>query len=254
MRMNRLVEVINSRGYIPIKEIAKMLHVSEMTVRRDLASVEKSGLIKNVNGVLISNPGACAQIQEREYDLLNETQVQNEVKSLIGRFAASMIEPHDCVILDTGTTTEQIARHIPSDLEFEALSFTRNTLELLCHNPNVNIALAGGYYYPRTQLFASEEGVNFIRSIRANKLFISAAGVHEDLGISCANNYEVPIKRAILQSAKQHILVADSSKFGVVRSAYFCDLTDIDIVITDSGLAPEWKSILLERGVTLYQV
>ena len=87
MRMNRLVEVINSRGYIPIKEIAKMLHVSEMTVRRDLASVEKSGLIKNVNGVLISNPGACAQIQEREYDLLNETQVQNEVKSLIGRYS-----------------------------------------------------------------------------------------------------------------------------------------------------------------------
>ena len=162
MRMNRLVEIINSRGYIPIKEIAQLLHVSEMTVRRDLAAVEKSGLVKNVNGVLVSNP--------------------------------------------------------------------------------------------RTQLFAGEDGVNFIRSIRANKLFISAAGIHEDLGISCANSYEVPIKRAILQSAKQHILVADSSKFGVVRSAYFCDLEDIDIVITDTGLSPEWRNILQERGVTLYQV
>lgn len=67
-------------------------------------------------------------------------------------------------------------------------------------------------------------------------------------------SYEVPIKRAILQSAKQHILVADSSKFGVVRSAYFCDLEDIDIVITDTGLSPEWRNILQERGVTLYQV
>ena len=55
-------------------------------------------------------------------------------------------------------------------------------------------------------------------------------------------------------SAKQHILVADSSKFGVVRSAYFCDLEDIDIVITDTGLSPEWRNILQERGVTLSQV
>lgn len=254
MRMNRLVEIINSRGYIPIKEIAPVLHVSEMTVRRDLAAVEKSGLIKNVNGVLVSNFGTSAQALDKEYDLLNETQVQNEVKTLIGRFAATMIAPGDCVIFDTGTTTEQIAMSIPSELEFEALCFTRNVLEKLCRLPHVNIALAGGFYHPRTQLFACEESVNFIRSIRANKLFISAAGVHEDLGISCANSYEVPIKRAILQSAKQHILVADSSKFGVVRSAYFCDLTDIDVVITDSGLSPEWRDILLERGVALYQV
>ena len=93
MRMSRLVEIINSRGYIPIKEIAQLLHVSEMTVRRDLAAVEKSGLVKNVNGVLVSNSGNTVQVLDKEYDLLNETQVQNEVKKLIGRFAATMIVP-----------------------------------------------------------------------------------------------------------------------------------------------------------------
>ena len=98
MRMSRLVEIINSRGYIPIKEIAQLLHVSEMTVRRDLAAVEKSGLVKNVNGVLVSNSGNTVQVLDKEYDLLNETQVQNEVKKLIGRFAATMIVPGDCVI------------------------------------------------------------------------------------------------------------------------------------------------------------
>ena len=251
LRMNRLVDIIHSCGYMPIRDIAQMLKVSEMTVRRDLAAVEKSGLIKNVNGVVVSGTG---QQVNREYIFESETKVQNEAKALIGHFAAGLISPGDCVIFDTGTTTEQIAMAIPPEMDFEALCFTRNTLERLCRLPHVNIALAGGYYYPRTQLFAGEDGVNFIRSIRANKLFISAAGIHEDLGISCANSYEVPIKRAILQSAKQHILVADSSKFGVVRSAYFCDLEDIDIVITDTGLSPEWRNILQERGVTLYQV
>lgn len=114
-----------------------------MTVRRDLAAVEKSGLVKNVNGVLVSNSGNTVQVLDKEYDLLNETQVQNEVKKLIGRFAATMIVPGDCVIFDTGTTTEQIAMAIPPEMDFEALCFTRNTLERLCRLPHVNIALAG---------------------------------------------------------------------------------------------------------------
>lgn len=254
MRMNRLIEIITLRGYIPIKEIAELLHVSEMTVRRDLAAIEKSGLVKNVNGVLIAHKKDGVRIQEKEYDLASETQVQNEAKALIGRFAARMIEPGDCVIFDTGTTTEQIALSLPEDLEFEALCFTRNILNQLCRCPHVSIAFAGGFYHPRTQLFTCEESIQFIRGIRANKLFISAAGIHEDLGISCANNYEVPLKRAILHSARQHILVADSGKFDVVRSAYFCDLSDIHAVITDSGLSREWRGILREHGVALHLV
>ena len=180
--------------------------------------------------------------------------MQNEAKALIGHFAAGLISPGDCVIFDTGTTTEQIARCISPSLEFEALCFTRNILGHLCGLPHATLAMAGGFYHPGTQMFTSDEGVAFIHNIRANKVFISAAGVHEELGISCANSYEVATKRAILKSARQHILVADSSKFGVVRSAYFCDLADIDTVVTDNGLAPEWVSLLKQLGVTLYLV
>ena len=123
------------------------------------------------------------------------------------------------MIFDTGTTTEQIAMAIPPEMDFEALCFTRNTLERLCRLPHVNIALAGGYYYPRTQLFAGEDGVNFIRSIRANKLFISAAGIHEDLGISCANSYEVPIKRAILPVSYTHLYMILVRNAGITCTA-----------------------------------
>ena len=251
LRMNRLVDIIHSCGYMPIRDIAQMLKVSEMTVRRDLAAVEKSGLIKNVNGVVVSGTG---QQVNREYIFESETKVQNEAKALIGHFAAGLISPGDCVIFDTGTTTEQIARGISPSLEFEALCFTRNILGHLCGLPHATLAMAGGFYHPGTQMFTSDEGVSFIHNILANKVFISAAGVHEELGISCANSYEVATKRAILKSARQHILVADSSKFGVVRSAYFCDLADIDTVVTDNGLAPEWVSLLKQLGVTLYLV
>ncbi|MFQ9901152.1 MAG: DeoR family transcriptional regulator [Ruthenibacterium sp.] len=93
LRMNRLVDIIHSCGYMPIRDIAQMLKVSEMTVRRDLAAIEKSGLIKNVNGVVVSGAG---QQVNREYVFESETQVQNEAKALIGHFAAGLISPGDC--------------------------------------------------------------------------------------------------------------------------------------------------------------
>lgn len=254
LRMNRLIEILKSQNYVPIKEIAQRLQVSEMTIRRDLVALQQSLPIKNVNGVLVLNSDRENSPLHKEYNLISEAQVQNEVKALIGRFAATMIHPGDCVILDIGSTTEQLARFLPQDLECEVLCLTRNILNQLCQFPNVSIALPGGYYIPQTELFIGSSGINFIKSIRANKAFISAAGIHEDLGISCANSYEVDAKRAIMHSAQQHILVADSSKFGVVRSSYFCDLSDIHAVITDSGLSPQWRSLLQERGIPVYLV
>lgn len=253
-RWNQLVELVHAQNYLPLKEAAKQLDVSEMTVRRDVEIIEKSGLIRNIKGMLVPGSGAAKEQLVRKYDLLNAAQVQNEVKTRLGRFAADMIEEGECVIFDIGTTVEQIAAHLPADLEFEALCLTRNTLEHLCARPKVRVSLAGGVYRPDTELFISENGVDFVRSIRANKLFLSAAGIHETLGISCANRYELVYKRAILQSARQCILVADSSKFNVVRSAYFCDLSAIHAVLTDKNLSSEWVRILQERHIILYQV
>lgn len=251
-RMSRLIGMVREHGYLPIKEAAAQLSVSEMTVRRDISEMEPSGFVKNVNGVLV----ACTVPEEPEksYNLESEGHVQNEAKTKIGQFAARLIEPGESVILDTGSTTEKIAESIPQSLEFEAICFTFNTFRRLQSLPKASLSLAGGFFHPDTQMFTSGEGVEFIQNIRANKVFVSAAGVHDTLGISCANSYEVPTKRAILKSARQHILVADSSKFGVVRSSYFCDLSDIHTVITDVGLSEEWQARLQNHGITVYLV
>lgn len=253
-RMGRLIEIVQNRGYVPMKEMADLLQVSEMTVRRDLVHHRLSNQVRNVNGVLVPQGGPQGNLSEQDYDLLHETTVQMEKKDRIGRFAASLIEEGDCVSFDVGTTTQQIVPHIHPDLSFEALCLTYNVLEQLCRNPRAGVALAGGFYQPLTQLFASEQGVNFIRTIRSNKVFVSAAGVHPTLGISCANPYEVAFKQAMLQSGNQHILVADSNKFGMVRSAYFCDLSDIHMVITDTDLPLQWVGLLEERGILLHRV
>ena len=129
-----------------------------------------------------------------------------------------------------------------------------NILQQVLQNPNIEIAFSGGHYHTNTQMFESAEGINFIRSVRAHKVFVSAAGIHDQLGVTCINNYEVPTKRAVLLSAAEHILVADSSKFGLVRSAFVAPLTSVNEIVTDSGISDEWKNIIKDMGIKLHIV
>ena len=100
-------------------------------------------------------------------------------------------------------------------------------------------------------MFESPEGIDLIRKTRATKAFVSAAGVHETLGVTCSNNYEVLTKNAILSSSVEKILLVDSEKFGIVKSAYFADLNTFTTIITDSGVSDEWKARIKEMKIQL---
>ncbi len=90
--------------------------------------------------------------------------------------------------------------------------------------------------------------------MRANKAFVSAAGVDEKLGVTCANFHEVETKRAIIESSDIKFLLVDSTKFGKVTAAYFADLKEFDIVITDNGIPEKYLKILRDLGIKCYTV
>ena len=253
-RITNLEEILREKGLVSIKEMAQLLDVSEMTIRRDIRQMEMTGKLKNLNGTLISAANSSFSMVSKKYELHSQAMDQNLEKEAIGTFAASRISAGDSVMFDVGSTIEQIARHVSSDIKFEALCMSLNTLQCLLEKPLAMVAVSGGYYQPSTQMFLSDESARFIRSIRANKVFLSAAGIHEDLGISCANHYEVVAKKALLQSARHHILVADSSKFGMIRSSYFCDLSEIDEIITDDRLPDKWVNLIESRNILLQRV
>jgi len=252
--MNMLVEILKVRNFVSIKELASMLGVSEMTIRRDLKILEQNRIAENIYGTTVYNPAHTVTKSDNEYNFFTELEKQDTQKDSIGKFAASLVEQGDIIIVDTGTTTERIVPHLPTNKDITVLCYNINVLMELRRNPGVKMMFAGGYYHSNTQMFESAEGISFIRSLRAQKVFVSAAGIHEGLGVTCIENYEVPTKRAILKSSLEKILVADSSKFDVVRSAYFCDLSQINTIVTDSGLSDEWKHRLTAMGITLHLV
>ena len=203
---------------------------------------------------MVYNPAHTLVETDKEYSLALEEERRNAEKAAIGAFAASLVAQDDMIIIDTGTTTVHIARNLPTNLHLSVLCYNINILMELRRKPNIQPLFAGGYYHANAQMFESKEGVEFISGIRVQKAFVSAAGVHCQLGVTCINNYEIETKRAILRSSLEKILVADSSKFGRVCAAYCCDMNDIDTIITNKDLSPEWIDQIRSKGIKLYLV
>jgi len=225
-----------------------------MTIRRDLNILEERNLVQLVHGAAIYNKGAVSTTGDKKYELHDEKDKRAREKLAIGEKAVSLIEPHDVIIIDAGTTTEYMARLLPEDIPLTVICFTANVLVEIYKKPSVKIYFAGGYYHRNTQMFESPEGLEMIKRICATKSFISAAGVCQKLGVTCVNQYEVKTKRACIDSSLDNVLLLDSTKFNQIRPSYFAKLTEFNTIITDSGIKPQWKEYINELGITLYVV
>lgn len=246
-RQRELIDILRSRGILPIKTLSGMLGVSEMTVRRDLDALQsRSGAITDASGDALAFAG--------EYNLLDEVKRAYEQKDRIGKFAASLIEMHDVVIIDTGSTTARMLPYVPENQDLTVLCYNANVLFQMLEKQGVQVLFGGGVYHENTEMFESPESLHFIRRMRANKAFLSAAGIHRELGITCANDYEIATKYAVIHSSDEKILVADSYKFGRLRSSHFCEFSDITQVITDQDLSAEWRDFLTDKGLVLHLV
>ena len=244
-RHRKLIQVIKAQGMLPARTLAEVLSVSEMTIRRDFEELRSLHHLE---------PVAERQPEMKAYDLLAALQKSNEQKQKIGKMAASLIKPNDVIIIDTGSTSARMLPYLPENDNLTVLCFNTNVLLELRYKEGIQPLFCGGFYHRNTEMFECPESIQFISRMRANKVFLSAAGVHKELGVTCANEYEVPTKHAVMQSSMERILLADSSKFDLVKPSYFCDLSEIHAVITDKGLPGEWAGYLREKGITLYLV
>ena len=226
LRIYALLDTLKESPVLSIKELADRFQVSEMTIRRDIDYLKE-------NRLFYENQASEPAARDHDEYLYSSEQIRNyDKKDRIARFAAGMIEEGDILILDSGTTTGVLSKYIPEQTQ----------LTVLCYN-----------YHILSQLQGNEK-LSFIRRTRASKMFVSASGVHEKLGMTCAHNYEVVTKKAALESSLQKILVADSSKFGQVRPGYFAELEEIDEIVTDDGLSREWQELIAEKDITLHLV
>jgi DeoR family deoxyribose operon repressor len=236
---------------VSIRELTRKFEVSEMTIRRDLSLLANENLVDLIpGGAILKRP----EDNESRYLVTNEESVRTIEKLKIGQRAVSLVQPNETIILDIGTTTEILAKYLREDAPITVICFTLNALVEVYKKKNCSIVFAGGYFHPQTMTFESPEGIELIRRTRADKAFVSAAGIHNELGVTTVYPHELQAKKAILSSAKSRILVVDSSKFGQIKSVYFAEIADFQAIITDSGIPDEYAAFIRERGIELLVV
>jgi DeoR family deoxyribose operon repressor len=253
-RIEQIVDMLKSETAVSVRELADTLDVSEMTVRRYLNDLSERGMVTLLHGGAVLNQESYYESYERRYLLSTEGTKHREEKRRIGTAAAKLIEENDIVIVDSGSTTEWLAKSFPEGYKVRALCYALNILIELHRKELCEILFAGGELHRNTLMFESGEALKMIGRFRGRKAFFSASGIHGELGVTSANEYETEMKQASLGSSLEKILLADSSKFGMVSSSYYADLADFDTIITDSGVPEEYRELVGNLGIELIVV
>lgn len=248
-RISEIIKILRDTPDISISSLSENFSVSEMTIRRDLKNLEEQKLL-SVSRKLYSEENE----EKNNYTLSTEISRHSVEKDRIGRFAATLIEPNDILILDAGSTTVCLSKHVPKTFPITIICNNLLILENIHNFINISIIFSGGYFHHKDDLFESTEGISLIKKHRAKKIFLSASGVHEKLGMTCGHSYEVLSKQAMIKSSYYKILLVDSSKFDIINSAFFAPWEEMDMIITDTGIPKKWINIIREQGIKLHIV
>lgn len=252
-RLERLKNLLIKSNGIGIKELAKILDVTEMTVRRDLKSLLETGDAVIVRGVAVYRPKAVS-VEAQVYSIEDQKKVMKEEKERIGKKATELLVVGDVVFLDVGTTVEKLVLSMEDNMQITAMCFAANTLFQLQKKNISQIIMGGGYYHPSSTVFESEAIIPIMNGLRATKAFIAPAAVDMDLGLTCSVPYDKTIKELEIKNSQKVIALITSNKFGKVKSTQFGTWNDVDVVITDKGIPKEWVDFLKDREIELFIV
>lgn len=233
-RQSAIARVLREAGRVEVSALATLYQVSEDSIRRDLRLLAARGLVQKTHGGAVAlHLGAMPMAQR--------SSVLAPIKRAIGRAAAARVQAHQTLFIDSGTTALALAQALSLAGAPRPLTIITAALDvalLFCGDAQVTLVLAGGEWSHETRAFFGPLAEAAIRAHRADWAFLGACALHPRLGLSASHGGDAQLKRAMLASALQRVLLADASKFDLVQPQVVAGLDQIDVVITDA--APKW--------------
>jgi DeoR/GlpR family transcriptional regulator of sugar metabolism len=233
-RREKILEMIREDGHAKVLQLSKIFKVTEVTVRQDLEKLEKEGyIIREHGGAYLKNVG----LNVKNITLQNQEFLAE--KAAIAKKAIEFIHDGDTIILDSGSTTTEIARIIQGYRNLTVITNSLNIALILGAGPEINLVLTGGEFKAPTLSLTGQKAADFFDDLHVDKLFLATAGITLKAGLTYPSISDICVKRAMIESANEVILVADSSKIGKSSFASLGALSLIDYLITDSNIKDE---------------
>jgi len=248
-RQSRLRDLLARRGMSDLESLSAELSVSQSTIRRDVEMLVRSGHVKRTHGGVVWVGDRSDSNGGRPYAFDQRLAYQLEAKSAIAAAARKLVRPGQTVILDGGTTTF----HLAQELLGQPLQLVTNSLpiaNLFLNDENVELILVGGVMYPRYGVLLGPMAETELGHIHAQTLFISVAGVHGG-SLYNQNLLLVQAERRMIEQAQRVVLLVDSGKFGQQALARLGGLDEVDVVVSDAGLAEEYREQVRGAGCEL---
>jgi DeoR/GlpR family transcriptional regulator of sugar metabolism len=252
-RQNKIVELVLEDGRVDIPEICEMFDVSEMTVRRDLNELDRQGLLRRVHGGAIANLGRSYEPSFQTRSVKNQSS-----KTAIGLKAAELIYDGDSIALDVGTTTLEIVPGLRGKRNLTVLTsclqIATKVVDQISLEIDARLVLTGGIIRPRELSMIGPIPEQVYQELHVDKAFIGIGGVSLEDGLTEYNIEDTQIKKILIRSAREKIVVADGSKFGVTTFASVAPLTAVDKIVTDKSAPAQMIEQIRRQGVEVILV
>lgn len=233
-RREKILELIREDGHAKVLDLSRIFKVTEVTIRQDLEKLENEGSItREHGGAYLKN----MDLNVRNFSLQNQDNLAQKV--MIARKALEFIEDGDTIILDSGSTTTELAKIITGFRNLTVITNALNIGLILGAEPGINVILTGGEFKAPTLSLTGQKAADFFQNLHVDKLFLATAGVSLKSGLTYPGISDICVKRAMIESANVTYLLADSSKIGKKAFASLGALSLINYLITDSGIRKE---------------
>ncbi|HOK29893.1 MAG TPA: DeoR/GlpR family DNA-binding transcription regulator [bacterium] len=241
-RRDKILEILIENDQVRVSSLCKLFNVSRETIRHDLIRLQEEGLIIKEHGSAVLNRESILDI-----DFAKRARDHAVQKRRIGLEAAKLIKDGETIIIDSGSTTPHIARNIRNIKSLTVITPSLKVTSELGGKEGITVIMPGGIFNPTGYSLYGPQTEEFFPKINANKLFLAIHGVDIERGLTEINIQIAHLKQVMINSAKEIILVADSSKFGRIEYAGVAPIDKVNAIITDrdldKGIAEEIQSL-----------
>jgi len=242
-RHTKILGIMSDGHKVAVNTLSEKLEVSQATIRQDLTQLENKGFLKRVHGGAIFNDTD---------DISHRMGVNYEKKLIIARAAVKFVDEGETIYIESGSINALFAKEVIRERKTSTI-ITSNAFiaRQIGKEAEGRVILLGGIYQAESECLVGTLVRECLNILNFSKGFIGVDGFSEETGFTGRDMMRAEINSEIIQRSPQTFILTDSSKFGKITLAKYCDARDIDYLITDSNLPKEYYGILQEAGVKI---